>query len=142
MSKDSTQQVTEQFDKNVMQPARSVATLATDHFEALASIQMDAMKAYCDIGFKHARNALDVRDTEALREYVSSQPDVAKEFGERVKADAEKLSAANQSFVEKAQKVTQENVASVQKAAEENASKVQKAAEENVEKAQKAATGK
>lgn len=127
MANDTIQQLNEQFEKSVFGPMRSFFAAATDHAEQVAGIQVEAAKAYTDITFKNARSALEIRDTEGLKSYVGKQPEVAKEFGERVKADAEKLTSANQSFFENAQKVTQDSVASVQKAAEEGAEKVQKA---------------
>jgi phasin family protein len=128
MANDTIKQFNEQFEKTVFGPFRTYVAAATDHVEALAGIQVEAAKAYTDVAFKNTRAALDIRDAEGLKAYVSNQPEVAKAFGERVKSDAEKVTAANQAFVENAQKVTQDSVASVQKAAEEGVQKVQKAA--------------
>ncbi|GEM_PF-1774260 len=128
MANDTFSQFNEQFEKGVFGPMRNFFATATDHAEKIAGIQVEAAKAYTDISFKNAREILEIRDAEALKTYVGKQPEVAKEFGERVKADAEKVTAANQDFVEKAQKVTQDGVASVQKAAEEGVEKAQKTA--------------
>jgi len=48
---------------------------------------------------------LDVRYTEGLRQYVNHQPEMAREFSERVKNDAERLINATQTFIENARKV-------------------------------------
>lgn len=128
MTNDMFKQFSEQFEKGVFGPMRNFVATATDHAEKIAGIQVEAAKAYTDITFKNAREVLEIRDTEGLKNYVGKQPEVAKEFGERVKADAEKLTAANQAFVENTQKVTQDSVATVQKAAEESVEKVQKTA--------------
>ena len=128
MANETINQFTEQFEKSVFGPMRDFLATATDHAEKIAGMQIEAAKAYTDISFKNAREILEIRDTEALKNYVGKQPEVVKEFSERVKADAEKVTAANQDFVEKAQKVTQDSVAEVQKAAEEGVEKVQKTA--------------
>lgn len=125
MANDTVQQLNEQFEKSVFGPMRSFIAAATDHAEQVAGIQVEAAKAYTDITFKNARSALEIRDSEGFKNYVGKQTEVAKEFGERAKSDAEKLTAANQSFFENAQKVTQDSVKQAQKAAEEG---VQKAA--------------
>jgi phasin family protein len=128
MANDTFQQINEQFESTVFAPMRRYFAAITDHAEAVTSLQVEASKAYTEVAFSNVRAALDVRDAEGFKAYVSKQPDVAKQFGERVKNDAEKITAANQTFVENAQKVTQESVEQVQKAAEDGVQKVQKAA--------------
>jgi phasin family protein len=125
MTTDSFKQINEQFETTVFSPMRQYIAALTDHAEALSSLQVEASKAYTEVVFSNARAALDIRDSEGLKAYVAKQPEVAKQFGERVKDDAEKVAAANQSFAENAQKVTQDSVKQAQKAAEEG---VQKAA--------------
>ena len=128
MTNETLSQVNEQFETTVFAPMRRYLAAVTDHAEAVASLQIEASKAYTEVAFSNARAALDIRDVEGFKSYVGKQPEVAKQFGERVKNDAEKMTAANQAFVENAQKVTQDSVQQVQKAAEEGVEKVQKAA--------------
>ena len=131
MASKTINQVNEQFETGVFAPMRNFFLTATGHAEKIAGIQLEAARACTDIAFRNAYAALEIRDAEAMKNYVGKQPEVAQQFGERIKADAEKLAAANQAFVEDAQKVTQENVTQVQKAAE-------KAAEKGVEQVQEA----
>ena len=128
MANDTLQQFGDSFEKAVFAPGRSYFAALTDHLEAITSLQIEAAKAYTEITFKEVRGALDIRDAEGLKAYVSSQPELAREFSERVKNDAERLTQANQTFMENAQKVTQDSVSKVQKAAEEGVERVQKAA--------------
>lgn len=128
MANDTMNQFSEQFEKGFFGPMRNFFATATDHAEKIAGIQVEAAKAYTDMTFKNMREVLEIRDSEGLKNYVSKQPEVAKEVSERVKADAEKLTAANQAFVESAQKVTQDSVSTAQKAAEETVEKAQKTA--------------
>ena len=125
MANDMIGQFNEQFEKSVFGPWRGLAAAAADHAEKIAAIQVDAVQSYTTLTFKNARGMLEIRDAETFKNYVTTQPEVAKEFGERMKADSEKLTAANHDFVASAQKVTQDGVASVQKAAEQGAEKVQ-----------------
>ena len=128
MANENTQQLTEAMDKTILTPMRSYMRAVLDHAETVTSIQVEAARNYSEVAFKELRTALDVRDAEGLRAYVSHQPEMAKEFSERVKSDAEKLTQANQAFMENAQKATQESVSKIQKTAEEGVERVQKAA--------------
>jgi len=125
---DTVKQLNEPFESTVVTPMRRYFAAVTDHVEAVTSLQIEAARAYTEAAFSNARGALDIRDAEGFKSYVSKQPKVAKQLGERVTNDADKITAANQTFVESAQKVTQDSVEQVQKAAEEGVQKVQKAA--------------
>ena len=131
MTSNTLNQVNEQFETGVFTPMRNFFLTATGHAEKIAGIQFEAAKACTDLVFRNAYAALEIRDAEAMKNFVGKQPEVAQQLGERIKADAEKLTAANQAFVEDAQKVTQDNATQVQKAAE-------KAAEKGVEQVQEA----
>ncbi|WP_192034990.1 phasin family protein [Halomonas sp. YLGW01] len=117
MSNTSFDQVTQQFESLFFGPARSYAAMSLDYTEKLMAAQFDAVKAYSDLGLGQARAALDVKDAEGLRSYVEGQQKVAKDVGERVKADTEKVVAMNQEVVQQAQKLTEESVKSASKAA-------------------------
>lgn len=141
MTEQAITQVNKQFEKTVLNPARSYAALVTEHAETLAGIQFDAAKAYTDLALKQVRAATDIRDAEGAKSYLAGQSDIAKQVSDRVKKDVEKLASANQSFVRKAQKLTQDSVATAQKTAEEGVQTVQKTAEEGAQTSRKAAAG-
>ncbi|MGB8712982.1 MAG: phasin family protein [Onishia taeanensis] len=117
MSNTNFDQVTQQFESMFFGPARAYAAMTLDYSEKLMAAQFDAAKAYSDLGLSQARAALDVKDAEGLRSYVEGQQKVAKEIGERAKADAEKVVAMNQEVAQQAQKLTEESVSSASKAA-------------------------
>ncbi|WP_304526095.1 phasin family protein [Halomonas sp. I5-271120] len=117
MSSTNFDQVTQQFESMFFGPARAYAAMSLDYSEKLMAAQFDAAKAYSDLGLSQARTALNVKDAEGLRTYVEGQQKVAKDVGERVKADAEKVVAMNQEVVQQAQKLTEESVKSASKAA-------------------------
>jgi phasin family protein len=110
MSNANFDQFTKQFESMFFGPARAYATMSLDYTEKLLAAQYDAAKAYTDLGLNQARAALDVKDPEGLCTYVEGQQKVAKEIGERAKADAEKVVAMNQEVVQQAQKLTEESV--------------------------------
>lgn len=117
MTNPTINQFNEQFDKLFGGPARAFAELSVNHLDSLVSTQMDAAKAYTDLGIRQVRTALDIREPQDVQKYVQGQQEVAKELGERFKGDAEKVVALNQKFAEEAQKLSQQNAQGVQKAA-------------------------
>ncbi|SDF64159.1 phasin family protein [Onishia taeanensis] len=117
MSNTNFDQVTQQFESMFFGPARAYAAMSLDYSEKLMAAQFDAAKAYSDLGISQARAALNVKDAEGLRTYVEGQQKVAKDVGERVKADAEKVVAMNQEVAQQAQKLTEETVKTASKAA-------------------------
>ncbi|MDN3517592.1 phasin family protein [Aquisalimonas lutea] len=117
MSNEAVTQMQKQFDSTIAGPARTYASLVLDHFEQLASLQFDAVKAYAETGVQQARAALDVKDASDVRAYVENQQKIAKDLGERFKGDAEKVVSLNQDFAQKAQKVTEDTAKSASKAA-------------------------
>ncbi|MCP1675289.1 phasin family protein [Natronocella acetinitrilica] len=107
------EQFNKQFEALFVAPARAYSTLALDHAEQLLNAQYDATKAYADAGLSHVRAMLDIKDPQGLRSYVESQQKVAKDLGERLKGDAEKVVALNQEFVQKAQQLAETNAKNV-----------------------------
>jgi len=117
MSNETLNQFNAQFEKLFVGPARTYASLLVDHTEQLVKTQLEATKAYADVGLKQYRAALDIKDQKDLQSYVEGQQKLAQELGERVKGDAEKVVNLNQEFVQKAQKVAEDTTKSAAKTA-------------------------
>lgn len=124
---DPVNQVQQQIDATVAAPARSFASLMLDHVEQLASLQFEAAKAYADAGVQQARAALEIKDTDALQQYAEKQKAVAKDLGERVKADGEKVVALNQDFANEARKLVESSAQSASETATETVEAAKKA---------------
>lgn len=117
MTNPTINQFNEQVEKFFGGPARAFADLSINHAESLVNTQIEAAKAYTDLGLRQARSALDIKAPQDVQSYVQGQQEVAKELGERVKGDAEKVVELNRKFAEEAQKLTQQNAQNVQGAA-------------------------
>jgi len=109
-------QYTEQAEKLFMGPTRDYAKLAMDYSQKLLDAQMEAARTYGELGLQQARAALDIKDTGALQQYAENQQNVAKDLGERVKGDAEKVAAMNQDFVNETRKLVESSVKTASKA--------------------------
>ena len=117
MTNQTVNQINEQFETFFGGPARAFAELTISHVEALVNAQVEATKAYTDVSLQQLRKALEIKAPQDVQGYIQSQQDVAKELGERVKGDAEKVVALNRQFADEAQKLTQQNVQAASKAA-------------------------
>jgi len=116
-----TEQFTQQFSKQAETlfagPFQAYAKLVVDHVEKLTAAQYEAAKAFTDVSLKQARAALEIRDQAGVQSYVESQQKVAKDLGERLQGDAQKIVSLNKDFAASAQKLVEGNVKNVQKAA-------------------------
>ena len=119
---------TEQAEKLFMGPTRDYAKLAMDYAEKLIDAQMEAARTYSELGMQQARAALDIKDTSALQQYAEKQQAVAKDLGERVKGDAEKVVAMNQDFVNETRKLVESSVQSASDTATQTVTAAKKAA--------------
>ncbi|MDN5848024.1 MAG: phasin family protein [Nitrococcus sp.] len=107
----------EQFERLLMGPTRAFFGLGVDHLEKLVNVQLEATKAYTELGLRQWRTALEIREPKDLESYVQGQQEVVKTVGERVKGDAERVVALNREFAEKAQQLAQENASGFAKTA-------------------------
>ncbi len=139
MSNEAVTQMQSQIEKTVAGPARTYASLMLDHFEKLATLQFEAARTYADTGVQQARAALEVKNPSDIQAYFDNQQKVARELGERIKGDFDKVASLNQAFAQNAQKVAQESAQTVSKAAEDNVKNVSKAAQETTKKVTQAA---
>lgn len=117
MTNPTINQFNEQFDKFFGGPARAFAELTVNHMESMVNSQVEASRAYTDLSLKQIRSAMEVKAPQDVQSFIQGQQEVAKEFGERMKGDAEALVNMNRQFAEEAQKLTQANVQSATKAA-------------------------
>ncbi|HKJ95954.1 MAG TPA: TIGR01841 family phasin [Gammaproteobacteria bacterium] len=122
MSNQTLNQFTEQFTK-AFEPVRAFAGLNIDHFEKLAQFQLEAARAYTDLGIAQVRESLQVGDAKSLQDYVAKQKDAAETVGKRVNEDAQKLAEFGKAYTEEATKLVEQNVGSLQAAAKPAARK-------------------
>ncbi len=109
--------------EDLIAPARKFQGLVVDHFTKLADFQLDALRAYTDLGLEQLRAVKNVGDAKSFQDYVSSQSKVAKTVGDKVTKDVNTLAALNKDFTAEVQKLAQENVAKFGQAAKPAAPK-------------------
>ncbi|MCG5541889.1 MULTISPECIES: phasin family protein [unclassified Halorhodospira] len=136
MSNEPVNQMQTQIENTVARPARNYASVMLDHFEQLANLQFEATKAYAETSMQQARAALEVKDSSDVRAYMENQQKVAKEMGERIKGDMEKVASLNQAFAQNAQSVTRDSAEKASKAVQADS---EKDTQDNTQKESKAA---
>ncbi|MFW3613275.1 phasin family protein [Billgrantia antri] len=114
---------TKPFEAMLLGPARAYAALSIDYTEKLVATQLDTAKAYTDTGLAQARELLDVRDADGLRNYIEGQQQFAKNMAERIKGDAEKVVSLNQDFMQQSQKLAESSLKQAQQASTGQADK-------------------
>lgn len=111
-TKATTQKSTEQFEGHFVEPARAYGSLTLEYCEKLMAARMDAARTYADLGLAQARAWIDVRDADGLKKVLDGQQKAAQDLGERIRADAERVNALGQEFVQKSQKLAEESMKS------------------------------
>ena len=94
-------------------PAKKFNTLAVANLEKLTDLQLNAARAYVEIGVEQMRAALNVSDAKSLQDYVAGQSKVAKTVSEKLTADTTALVELSKNFGSEVQKLAQESVASL-----------------------------
>jgi len=117
MTDQTINQITEQFSK-AFEPARAFAGLTVNHVEKLAELQLEATRAYTELGLRQAREALHISDVKSFQDYAAKQQDVAETLTKRVQEDAQKLSELGQTYTQEATRLAEQNAAEIQKAAQ------------------------
>ncbi|SHF24841.1 phasin family protein [Modicisalibacter ilicicola DSM 19980] len=121
MATTNTDQVTKQFESMFFGPMRSYAALTVEYAERALDTQFEFAKAYSNASIGQVRAMLDIKNPEDLRTFAENQQKVAKEMGERLKDDTEKVVAMNQEFAQKSQKLVEENVKSATQTVQKSA---------------------
>lgn len=116
MSRETIHQVSEQLGK-AFEPARAFAGLTVDHVEKLANFQLEATRAYADIGITQAREALQVADLKSFQDYAAKQREVAEAVTQQVQDDARKLGELGKAYTEETTRLTEQNAAQIRTAA-------------------------
>jgi len=92
-------------------PMRELVGLNVDYLEKVADLQLDAVKAYSDLGIKQLRAATSISDVQGFQDYVKAQGDTVNTLSKRVQDDAQKVVSLSKDYADKAQKLAQTNAA-------------------------------
>ncbi len=105
----------EQWSK-AMEPARRMNAVMIEHAQKLAQLNLDAARSFTEMTLAQARSAMEIKDPEDLRNYLSEQTKAVESFTKEFSKDASMLADLGKSFGDEMQKAAQENVVSFSKA--------------------------
>ncbi len=111
MYEDFIKQANTQFEQ-LLAPQRKLGNLYVDYVAKLANHQLEAARAYSDLGMEQLRSLVKVSDAQGLQAFAEGQAKVAKTLSEKLSQDASTLAGLGKDFGTEVQKLTQESVSS------------------------------
>jgi len=79
-------------------PLNKLNELVLNNITQLIDIQSKSLSAYADMGIEQAKSSLEIKDMDALSEFLKQQSTVAEDAQKQFKGDIEKLSELASSF--------------------------------------------
>lgn len=103
-------QLSEQSQK-MAQPINEITSLTVDYIEKLSQFQVNAVKAYTDLGLDQLKNMTAVKDPESLQAYITKQREMAAQMGKKIADDAKTLAQLGEVFAEDIQNLARKDLA-------------------------------
>ena len=103
-------QLSEQSQK-MAEPINEITTLTVDYIEKLSQFQVNAVKAYTDLGLDQLKNMASVKDPDTLQTYINSQTEMAAQVGKKLADDAKALAQLGEVFAEDIQNLAKKDLA-------------------------------
>jgi len=79
-------------------PLNKLNELVVNNITQLIDIQAKSLSAYTDMGIEQAKSSLEVKDMDALSDFLKQQSTVAENAQKQFKGDIEKLSELTNNF--------------------------------------------
>lgn len=108
--------VAEQF-KPVVASARELNQLTVASLEKVVNLQLASLQSYTDLVIANLKAAVEVKDVEGLKDYLTHQGELAKVVSEKLVQDAKDLAEVGNQFNANAAKIVQDSVNAVTKKA-------------------------
>lgn len=109
--------------KNLYAPLRKMNALLVENMEKMTEFQLDALKSYSQAGINQIKQANEVRDTESMRDFSTSQAELMSSISKKLLEDAKTMADMSMEFKSEVEKLMEESRSQVfaAKAAEEKA---------------------
>lgn len=103
----------------IIAPVREMNEVAADKTEKLVKIQVSALQGYAKLAIAHWRAALEVKDADTMKDFVSKHREYVEAVAEKAAKDASAVIELGNDYVAEVQKVLNANAgkAGVKKAA-------------------------
>ncbi|MGL6261820.1 phasin family protein [Vibrio sp. WXL103] len=103
---------TDQTEKT-LEPYFKFNQLMTKNVEVVTELQLNAVRAYSDLGLEQMKAAANVKDVASLTAFSSQQLTTLTKFSQQLMDDSAKLQSIAKEFKEDVEKLTSENLKTV-----------------------------
>jgi len=84
--------------KSLYGPMGKINALMIANVEKIAEFQLGAVKSYAELAMKQVKQVSEVRDIEGLKDFGTTQSEMASELGEKVMEDMKALGEIGMEF--------------------------------------------
>ena len=115
--------------KNMYNPMRKINALLVENMEKMTDFQLEALKAYSQMGLTQMKQAAEVKDADSVRDYSTAQAEMMSSLSKKVLEDAKTMADMSMEFKAEIEKIMEESRAQVfNKASEDKATAAKPAA--------------
>lgn len=115
--------------KNMYKPMRKINALLVENMEKMTDFQLEALKAYSQMGLTQMKQAAEVKDADSVRDYSTAQAEMMSSLSKKVLEDAKTMADMSMEFKAEIEKIMEESRAQVfNKASEDKAAAAKPAA--------------
>lgn len=109
--------------KSMYSPLTKLNTLMVENIEKMTEFQLNSIKSYADLSIDQLKKASDVKDADSLRNFSSSQNEVAATVNKKIMEDAKSLADIANDFKSQIETVWKDSTTVAPKAAEKKTAK-------------------
>lgn len=109
--------------KSMYSPLTKLNTLMVENIEKMTEFQLNSIKSYADLSIDQLKKASDVKDADSLRNFSSSQNEVAATVNKKIMEDAKSLADIANDFKSQIETVWKDSTTVASKAAEKKTAK-------------------
>ena len=92
------------------EPVRQINALALENIEKLLEIQLKSINDTTRLGVEQLKSAVDIKDVDGLKKYITDQTEIVKGLGERFVEDSRAALEIGTSYTDKVQQIVTETV--------------------------------
>ncbi len=105
-------EIFEQADR-IMAPVRAMNEVAVEQTEKLVKLQAGAFQTYAKLAIEHWRDALNVKDAEGVKDFMSKHRSYVETVTEKASKDANAVMELSNDYVSEVQKILRNSAAKV-----------------------------
>ena len=92
------------------EPVRQINALALENIEKLLEIQLKSINDTTRLGVEQLKSAVDIKDVDGLKKYITDQTEIVKGLGDRFVKDSQAALQIGTSYTDKVQQIVTETI--------------------------------